>query len=938
MKQLLSSPLAVFSLLVSTGALAGLNTTLPKTVGTLPGEGIVPPSGAAAYRIPLWTPPGAMGIEPHLALEYNSLAGDDLLGPGWRLTGLSAIFRCGRTMTQDGTPGPVQLSMNDKFCLDGNRLRLTSAAGTYGMNLSTYQTEIDTFSKVTANLTAGNGPQWFEVKGKDGLIYEYGNTTDSRTFSSGASTPYAWLLNKVRDRNGNNLTVTYSTVSGAWRPFSIRYTATSGSSTYPYMITFNYVARVTNLSKYVAGGNIQQTNVLSWIQITNGVSAIRTYNFAYETAQTTVRDRLTAIQECSPTVCFKETAVTYQSGTLGVASPAISSGSGATNGKVKSVDIDGDGKLDLVFATTSGANYRWWVQFAMASGYGAPIDTGLLAPSTANVLMDDFLGDGKIELLAPNGAVWYVYSWNGTAFAATSTGLAVPANLGAGQAGSADGDGDGLPDLWTVPAPTTGPFTVSVRRNTSAGGIVSFSSIVTASYSYNTDILPQLRGNNAFEGSAIKHVDFDGDGRDDVLLGFRVPPNPLPAIPIVLALEFSGSTISQGAGFANADLSTLRPLRWNDDACTDGLRTNQVAVSPCAGQTAINISLSGQPLLEIDWDGDGRTDVLYNSGGTWQLQRSLGTAAATAVSTGILVGTGTWVVTDQNGDGLSDLAFANASASNAISYGLHNGAGVIPDLAIQITDGLGVDTLFSYSPISGSGCYSRDAALPAFPLRDFRLPLYTACSMSRSDGLGSSYSMSYSYFNAAFHLQGRGFAGFDRVQTTDSRNGITQVNSYQQLFPYIAMPASAGSIIKQPQPSGATISQVSITTDRMDFGSGFDSRTFPYIKVSTRDAFEVGGALDTLPVSRETTTVNALDAYGNPTTVTQTIQDTSTASPYWNETYSVQTVKTITNDAGNWCLGIPSLITITSTLPDQTTQTRTTSVLNRAGFSGDCFV
>ncbi len=47
----------------------------------------------------------------------------------------------------------------DGYCLNGNRLRLTS--GSYGVAGSTYQTEIADFSNVTMNGAAGNGPRVF---------------------------------------------------------------------------------------------------------------------------------------------------------------------------------------------------------------------------------------------------------------------------------------------------------------------------------------------------------------------------------------------------------------------------------------------------------------------------------------------------------------------------------------------------------------------------------------------------------------------------------------------------------------------------------------------------------------------------------------------------------------------------------------------------------
>ena len=77
------------------------------------------------------------------------------------------------------------------------------------------------------------------------------------------------MLNKVRDRQGNNLKVVYSTTSGAVQPSSIQYTQTpsTNGSTYPYTVAFTYQDRVTNLSKFVAGGSIQETKVLNKIDV-----------------------------------------------------------------------------------------------------------------------------------------------------------------------------------------------------------------------------------------------------------------------------------------------------------------------------------------------------------------------------------------------------------------------------------------------------------------------------------------------------------------------------------------------------------------------------------------------------------------------------------------------------------------------------------------------
>src|SRR5688572_13640205 len=161
-------------------------------IGRTPGSVSVSPTGAAQYHVPIWTPPGAGGMRPELALSYDHFRPNGLLGMGFEIAGLSSIRRCAKTIAQDGIDAGITLANTDVFCLDRNRLRLASA-GTYGAPGTTYRTELDTFAKITANSSAGTGPGWFEVRAKNGLIYEYGNSTDSR-ITLGGSTAREWAL------------------------------------------------------------------------------------------------------------------------------------------------------------------------------------------------------------------------------------------------------------------------------------------------------------------------------------------------------------------------------------------------------------------------------------------------------------------------------------------------------------------------------------------------------------------------------------------------------------------------------------------------------------------------------------------------------------------------------------------------------------------------
>ena len=90
--------------------------------GTIPGTFAVAPGGQATYTLPLAVPPGRLGMEPRLAIAYDSSRGEGPLGVGFALEGLSAITRCPSNMAQDGHIRAVRYDSDDKFCLDGLRL------------------------------------------------------------------------------------------------------------------------------------------------------------------------------------------------------------------------------------------------------------------------------------------------------------------------------------------------------------------------------------------------------------------------------------------------------------------------------------------------------------------------------------------------------------------------------------------------------------------------------------------------------------------------------------------------------------------------------------------------------------------------------------------------------------------------------------------------
>lgn len=931
-------------------------------VGRTQGSFSVSSTGAATYQIPIWTPPGPKGIQPALALNYNSQSGDGTLGPGWSLTGLSAITRCNATLAQDGAAAAVSLTANDKFCLNGNKLRLTS--GVYGAAGSTYQTELAEFSQVTAVSVAGNGPASFTVQGKDGLTYEYGNTGDSQIKATGATTPYEWLLNKVRDRAGNSYVVTYGAGAagsqGNGVPLSLSYTASSsGGSTYVYKVILGYGpdSAVGTTTSYVAGNVVVDSNLLTSISVTrvdNG-NILRKYVLDYEPqlSPSTRKYRLKSVKECADAAasdCTAATAMTYQDGQSGMTGSWISYGDLDPNfyapffGYMPGTqfDFNGDGKTDIIDPSYGS----WQVRFSTGQGFSSAYPTGATVTTWGTAIMGDVLGNGMDGILAPNSGTWWYYTWNGSAFTGVSTGIAPTG----GTAYLADINGDGRPDLVTYDSYT---HVLNTRLNTSTGASPSFSSTVSSSTwcaGYYCQLITSKFG-NALGSKRLGSkgmYDFNGDGREDLLTTRASSPYDAVTYGALLADP------TNALGFTDASLSTTGyPLvgDFNSDRCDDIASSSSyytsLGLSLCNGTNAGGAQwYTGVLLTAIDWNGDGSQDLLSglpnitNTGvdisftptsGAVTEQSSFPDASGGGVY-------GSYFAFDVDGDGLDDLGYialntvtgccdenGNTFQDNhpTLSYMLHQGAGVSPDLLLSVTDGYGVSNNIQYVSIAKSNYVKGTGA--TYPERDIQVPMYVVSQVTTSDGTGGAYTQTYNYTGAREDIQGRSFEGFQSVTMTDSRANTPVVKTYYKTaFPY------TGMVYQQDvfQNNGTTLISRTINTPAVITLSSTTNqqRYFPYVASTTTDRYEVGGTKNGLLVAQSSTSFT-YDNYGNLTSSTSTLSDkdsTTPVSPTNNQVWTTTVTNTIAPNTASWCLGLPTRTVVTKSATSVTAITRTT--------------
>ena len=226
----------------------------------------------------------------------------------------------------------------------------------------------------------------------------------------------------------------------------------------------------------------------------------------------------------------------------------------------------------------------------------------------------------------------------------------------------------------------------------------------------------------------------------------------------------------------------------------------------------------------------------------------------------------------------------------------------------------------TYLPITQNN-YTKNTDV-AFPDIDWRGSLYVVSSFSASDGAGGTYNQAFWYYGAHLNLQGRGFDGFYAKQTTDNRNGIIEHDYYQRSFPYVGMTFQRDV----SQPSFTLMSRVINTLTKTTLESTTNNqRYFPYVSQSVETDNEVGG-VDNGSLINQITKTYVFDTYGNATSVTTATVDEDSGSAWHAQTWTTVVTQAITPNTADWCLTVPTQITVQKTLPSTTSVTRTTSV------------
>lgn len=308
----------------------------------------------------------------------------------------------------------------------------------------------------------------------------------------------------------------------------------------------------------------------------------------------------------------------------GSLSAPINFTSGTSPNALVTGDLDSDGRLDVVVTNAGGTTSVFRNTTSGGSLSFAP-KVDLAGTSPRYVALGDFDGDGKADLATSNydNATVSVFRNSGTTGNVSFeppidlTTQTQPYGMAAG-----DLDGDGMTDLAVV---NQGSSSVSVFRNNSTGGSISFSTALNIA----TGASPQN----------IALGDIDGDGRLDMAV---------VCLSVVSLFRNTGTagSITAGSFASKVDIAT--------------------------GDTnSLGISLA-------DLSGDGKTDlaVANNGSGDLSVFANNGTAGAIDAATfaspaNFSIGTNPACyaigAADLNGDGKPDLAVPNSSSGSFIA-------------------------------------------------------------------------------------------------------------------------------------------------------------------------------------------------------------------------------------------------------------------------------
>ncbi len=751
---------------------------------------VVNSNGSASYSKNLYLPPGRNGFTPSLSINYDSgnKSNDSIVGFGWNLSQyyISLNPRYGVDKMYETNEFVANTPLDNAEIIDVN---LTdSKHGIYGAKIEVAFQKYEFLSNDTWKVTDKNGTQYF-----------YGQTAASRQDDPNDSTRiYKWMLDEIRDTNGNWIKFDYYKDSGQIYPRSINYTGNGieqGLMTVKFQPFYNgpSTVRNDNITKYTNGFETTTNYILDNVEVeingkNNGHSVLR-YDFDYTTSTSNKRSLLTSFTQVGIDENGVETALpstefaysdagntswvedTNWTGGCIIGTKPWGEPNQATQNRL--IDRNYDGLLDCGIGDYNNN------QGSVNTGSGFDVNGANLMipdqlyydwPSTA---MMEVNGDGKVDFVE---SIWDDPSTHqrsldisGTNPGFTNNSIPTPLfKYGAyRQFGFkfADFNGDGLTDLLQLKkeSNTTQTPAVWLDQNIYINNGVDGWDLDTGwqfdpkMYFVYNSYNPNLTNKDHVSHYDSAVLDYNNDGLTDVLI-----EDQSSSTGIYVYLN------NGNKGFEQVNISNIEPYYLGLQTTRDfGIRM-------------------------VDLNSDGMTDWLraYEQGATYLQFKTFDTKDYVTnnnfnypVEALISMGTGHYQgveLADLNGDGMIDIIQGMNDSSfipGIYKYHVWLNQGNIPDMLVGIDNNRGGQTTLEYK---NSPLYRDTNGNLENP--NLHLPKMTLNKVTYSNDFGDDYIAQYNYedgehiYEDSFHNE---FGGFHVITKTDNL-GIVEKTYYHQ--------------------------------------------------------------------------------------------------------------------------------------------------------------